>query len=105
VHVARLTAAKLIAYYEASRPFAAAETDTPQQKADKQRARVRLQLLYGACDATGAPAFEPADLDKLDLDGEVATPILLTFLEVNGLTEKKSPPPSGPPDGSPPVSA
>ncbi len=98
VFVAKLSGRRFMVFAAAVEPFEKKDGDTPEQAAAKRVGRLEVQLRFAAVDADGRPLFAAGD-DLADLPFDVTSAVVGLFAEVNGLTEKKSPPPSGPPAG------
>lgn len=100
-HVAKMSAGMYLRYAEAIGEFDAKAGDDADTKERKAEQRMAVRLRYAACDAEGHPVFQPDDADLADLDFEAVGGLLAQFSELNGMTEKKAPPPSGSPAASP----
>jgi hypothetical protein len=101
VHVARMSAGMYLRYAEAVGPFEVKPGDSPDEKSRKAERRLAVRLRYAACDAEGTPVFRPSDDDLADIDFDAVAGLLAQFSEVNGMVEKKAPPPSTSPGVSP----
>lgn len=98
VFVARMSGKRFIEYAVAISRHEKKDGDTPDQADAKRMSRMDVQLRFAAVDADGKPLFDPAD-DLTGLAFDVTSPIVEVFNDLNGLTEKKSPPPNSPPAG------
>lgn len=98
VFVARMSARRFMEYAAAISPHEREEGDTPERAEAKRLNRMGVQLRFAAVDADGKPLLTPDD-DLAGLAFDVVSAVVEAFSEANGLTEKKSPPPSEPPAG------
>lgn len=96
VFAAKLSAAAFVAFNDRMTELQNLPADAPAEAARKRVQRIGVQLETAAVDADGKRLFGSV-AEALALDAEVAVPILELFTQLNGLSEKKSPPASSPP--------
>lgn len=96
VFAAKLSAAAFVAFNDRMAELQNLPADAPAEAARKRVQRIGVQLETAAVDADGKRLFGSV-AEALALDAEVAVPILELFTQLNGLSEKKSPPASSPP--------
>lgn len=101
VCVAKMTAGMYLRYAEAMAPFEAKPGDAADEKERKADQRLAVRLRFAACDAAGDPVFTPDDADLAAIEFDAVSGLLAQFSELNGMVEKKAPPPSGSPAASP----
>lgn len=98
VFAAKLSAAAFVAFNDRMAELQSVPGEPPAESARKRVQRIGVQLETAAVDADGKRLFACV-ADALALDAEVAVPILELFTQINGLSEKKSPPANSPPAG------
>ncbi len=101
VFVAKMSAGMYLRYAEAVTPFEAKKGDDADTKCAKSSQRLAVRLRYAVVDAAGDPVFSPEDEDLADIDFDTVSGLLAQFSEINGMVEKKAPPPSTSPAASP----
>lgn len=98
VFVAKMNGPRYVEFLDATRPFLSDKADPPAVLKEKQANRAAVQVLFAAVDADGRPLLKSvAEVNGLEV--WVTDPIVELFQQVNGLAEKKSPPPNSPPAG------